>query len=71
MSKYEFVVSWFRRHPKERFSNSELENRLRSDYRAEFGEEFRDPLREARKAHEKGVVCRSARGPHQVYWYEP
>lgn len=71
MTKYDFVVEWFKHHPNQKFTNSELERRLREDYEHAFGGEFRDPLREARKAHEKGVVLRSPKGPGQVYWYEP
>ena len=68
MTKYEFVVNWFHRHPGVKFTNAELERRLREDYAAEIGGDFRDPLREARKAHENRVVQRSPKGPNQVYW---
>lgn len=68
MTKYEFVVNWFRRHPGIKFTNAELEKKLREDFEAEHGGEFRDPLREARKAHQNGVVHRSPKGPSQVYW---
>ena len=71
MTKQEFVISWFRKRPNKKFSNSELEKLLRQDYETEFGGDFRDPLREARKAHENGILQRSPKGPDQVYWYDP
>lgn len=69
MTKYEFVESWFKRNANVRFSNSELEKRLREDYSKEVGGEFRDPLREVRKAYERGLIKRTPKGPHQVYWF--
>ena len=71
MTNYEFVVAWFMQHPKIKFTNAELERLLREDYRRDHDGEFRDPLREARKAHERGVVQRSPKGAGQVYWYDP
>lgn len=71
MTKQEFVISWFRKRPNKKFSNSELEKLLRQDYETEFVGEFRDPLREAIKAHENGILQRSPKGPSQVYWYDP
>jgi hypothetical protein len=71
MTKYEFVVAWFKQHPQAKFTNSELERRLREDYGSKYDDEFRDPLREARKAHERGVVQRTPKGAGQVYWFDP
>ena len=70
MTKYEFVVSWFKDHPGVKYSNAELESNLREDFKKQFGGEFRDPLREARKAHENGVVKRSPKGPNQFYVFD-
>ena len=71
MTKYEFVVNWFKRNAKTKFTNAELERRLREEYESEYSDEFRDPLREARNAHERGVVHRTPKGRNQVYWYDP
>ena len=57
--------------PTAKFTNSELERRLREDYGSKYDDEFRDPLREARKAHERGVVQRTPKGASQVYWFDP
>ena len=37
MTKQEFVISWFRKRPNKKFSNSELEKLLRQDYETDFG----------------------------------
>jgi hypothetical protein len=71
MKKYEFVVKWFKTHPGVRYSNSEIEQHLREDYKKQFGKDFRDPLRAARTAHQNGIVHRSPRGPNQFYVYQP
>ena len=71
MTRYEFVVAWFKEHPLVKFTNSELEPQLREAYGSKYEGEFRDSLREARKAHENGVVQRSPKGAGQVYWYDP
>jgi|694.fasta_scaffold73920_4 hypothetical protein len=71
MTKYEFVVVWFEQHPQVKFTNSELEHRLREDYESKHNDEFRDPLREVRKAHERGIVQRTPKGAGQVYWFDP
>ena len=70
MTKYEFVVDWFKRNATVKFTNAELERRLREAYQSEYSDEFRDPLREARKAHERGVIHRTPKGRDQVYWYD-
>jgi hypothetical protein len=69
MTKYEFVEQWFRKRPNKKFSNAELERQLREDYESVHGREFRDPLREVRKAYERGLVQRTPKGPTQTYWY--
>ena len=71
MTKYEFVVAWFKQHPLTKFTNADLEHRLRADYGSKHDGELRDPLRDARKAHERGIVQRSPKGAGQVYWYDP
>ena len=71
MVKYEFVEQWFRERPNKKFTNSELERQLRGDYEKVHGGEFRDPLREVRKAYERGLVQRSPKGPNQTYWHSP
>lgn len=71
MTKYDFVVAWFTRNAMIKFTNAELERRLREDYENEYSNEFRDPLREVRKAHERGIVRRTPKGRDQVYWFDP
>lgn len=69
MTKYEFVEQWFRKRPNQKFTNAELERQLRDDFDRLSGGEFRDPLREVRKAYERGLVQRTAKGPNQTYWH--
>lgn len=71
MTKFEFVVSWFQRNVGKKFTNAELERQLRTEYESAHGVEFRDPLREVRKAYAEGLVRRTAKGPGQVYWCDP
>jgi hypothetical protein len=71
MTNLEFVIEWFAKRPLKKFSNAELEKNLREEFESRFGKEFRDPLREARKAHERGILQRSPKGPNQVYWFDP
>ena len=70
MDEYKFVIDWFKIHPGVKYSNSELEQNLREDYKKKFGEDFRDPLRAARKVHQNGIVRRSPRGPNQFYVFD-
>jgi len=71
VTKYNFVIEWFSKRPMQKFTNAELERNLRNGYEAEFGGEFRDPLREARKGHERGILQRTPKGAGQVYWFDP
>jgi hypothetical protein len=71
MTKYEFVEQWFRGRPNKKFTNAELDRQLREDYAVAFGGEFRDPLREVRKAYARGFVQRTPKGPNQTYWHTP
>jgi len=71
MTKYEFVEQWFIKRPNKKFTNAQLERQLRDDYERRHGGEFRDPLREVRKAFAKGLVQRTPKGANQTYWYAP
>jgi predicted MarR family transcription regulator len=71
MTKYEFVEQWFRKRPNKKFTPAELERQLRDDYDRLHGGDFRDPLREVRKAFANGLIQRTANGANKTYWYTP
>jgi hypothetical protein len=71
MTKYEFVEQWFRKRPNKKFTNAQLEQQLRDDYDRLYGGEFRDPLREVRKAFANGLIQRTPKGANQTYSYTP
>ncbi len=68
--KLDFVISWFRAHELEKFTNRQLEAELRRDYKKATGKVFGDPTRTARKLHELGRLQRGPKGRTQFFWYD-